>query len=224
VRACFRQYDAAALFDFDLKVAMRLHPKTLPRLARCAILCLLAVTSACAPGLGERFSVDTVETVSIRRSNSDLEGLRLRWGTFTDARSSAPVATINGRELLPSGDIGASAQRVFEAQFKEAGLRRGLFEGLRAEGQVLEWHIDITPGFPATKMEARASIRLSLSDEGGKSLYAARYTGVVMSEHPIGSTDRIERTFSLAMAEAAAEALADPEFVRAVRVAAGAQG
>lgn len=204
---------------------MRLLPKTVhDGLARIAVICLITVTAACAPGLGDRFSIDTIETVSTVRSDPALRGLRLRWGTFTDARTSAPAATINGRELLPSGDIGASARRIFEAQFKEAGIRPGLFEGLRAEGQVLEWHIDITPGFPATKMEARASVRLSLGDEGGKSLYAARYTGVVMSEHPIGSTDRIERAFSQAMAEAAAEALADPEFLRALRAAAAAQG
>ncbi len=182
----------------------------------CALAWCGVYVSACAPGLGERFSVANVEVVSVDKLSPDLERTRVRWGTFVDERIQREVADINGRKLEPETDPAVAARKIFEAQFREGGVRPSLYEGATIDADLIDWMIDIQPGFPSTKMEARASVRLKISREGGPQLYSARYSGAVSVEHPIGSTDRIEGVFAQAMAEAAAEALHDHRLVEAL--------
>ncbi len=188
------------------------------RVGRCAAsIMLLGFLVSCAPGLGTSFNVSSVETVPVE-SRKLLTGLRVRFAPFVDERREKEVAEIDGRGLEPERDPAAAAQRIVEAQFREAGVRRGLFEGATIRGTLLEWHIRITPGFPSTKMHASAKIRLEVLAVGedpaqAKPLYSARYSGIIDEEHPIGSTERIERAFARAMAEAASEALQDSRFV-----------
>jgi len=185
---------------------------------RVFVAAALFSASGCAPGLGTTFDVSTVETVSVS-SGRALTGVRVKYETFTDDRTDKTAAVIDGRRIEPEQDTAAAAQRIVEAQFRESGIRRGLFEGTIVRGSLLEWRIDITPGFPSTTMRAVAKIRLEImpsaeSPTSATPVYSARYSGIVEEKHPIGSTERIQRAFARALAEAAAEALQDERFVK----------
>lgn len=184
-------------------------------------LLMSGILVGCAPGLGSTFNVATVETVPAQARGA-LTGVRVRFDAFTDERSNKVVAVIDGRSVEADRDPAAAAQRIVEAQFRESGVRRGLYEGATIRGTLLEWNIRIVPGFPSTKMRAEAKVRLEVLPIGAdaltaKPVYSARYSGVVEEEHPIGSTERIERTFARAMAEAASEALQDEKFLREIQ-------
>jgi hypothetical protein len=175
--------------------------------------------ASCAPGLGTRFSVDTVETVVVDTGSSQsFENVSFRLADFEDRRVSSIVADINGRELEPEGDPIAATKRIVQAQFRDAGLRPSAFEGRAVYGELLEWKVIISPGFPSTLIEGRAGLRLGVRSSTGESLYSARYAAEVSEEHPIGSTERIERVFARALAQAAAEALNDERFVSEIRL------
>lgn len=181
-------------------------------------LIVLLMISGCAPGLGERFSVNTVEVVPTSVSAATLERVRFRWGTILDARKQTVVADINGRMLEPDTDPVLAARRIFEAQFRESGVRASLFEGPVVDLELLDWMIEIQPGFPSTKMDARASVRVKVAPESASSSYSARYSGTVSVEHPIGSTERIQSVFAQAMAEAASQAISDQHLIDSIRV------
>lgn len=73
--------------------------------------------------------------------------------------------------------------------------------------------MQVKPAFPASRVEARASIRVSVLTREGKSIFTGEYSGKMMGEHPYYNEDRMLDAFGTAMSEAIQSALRDPRLI-----------
>ncbi len=192
------------------------HYKLLSAISLC-LLCL-----SCAPGLGKTLSTRRIDPDTTHpRIAGRLEGVIVRVGAFEDSRPSPAIGRINDREIFPEGNPGADVRSAFESAARGSGARLSQFEGVKVAGQILEWKADIKPAFPLTTIESRASIRLSISRDGETSettpVYSGTFGGVVSSQLPYASQEKIEEELGESMAVAIAEALGNGRFQSELR-------
>lgn len=181
-----------------------------------------AIVSGCAPGLGNSLEVNKISD-PLSASTSALDGVRVRVEPFLDARATSPVGQINGRPLAPAGEPGVEVQRGFERALKQRGARLALFDTpVRIAGQINDWSVVVSPRFPASSVEAHATIKVELLDPQGALVFKGEYSGTSSVEHPLANQRRVEAVLGDAMGQAISQALADSELMsriggRAVR-------
>ena len=180
----------------------------------------LFVLAGCAPGLGTTLRVDYIdpeeETLPISAGAYDV---RYRMGEISDRRARPAIAEINGRQLQPEGDITLSARLALQAGLRTIGASPSLYGGHFINAEVTDWYAKIQPDFPLSQVDARATLRLSVREAGGKQVYAAQYSGTVTQKHPFLDQDMIEKALGDAMTAAMREAVDDPDLLAALRTA-----
>lgn len=178
------------------------------------ILCLgvtLSFLFSCAPGLNKTLRVSSIPVAE--HSAKNLDGVRLNIGTFTDARTSAGIARVNGREVRAEGDVGSNVQQAFERQVKLQGAKLTIFNAPTLRGTVKDWKIFIKPDFPSSKADAKASLEVELVAADGKPKFRGTYSGNMSVENPVMREDKVEEILGEAMLNAMIHVLNDRRFV-----------
>lgn len=183
-------------------------------LAGVSMLCC----TACAPGLGRSLKVNRIPEAAGENLAKQYEvPLKVQVERFEDQRRSPVIAEIDGREIVPDGDVGVEVQQAIERQLQTSGVRLAIAKSPILRGGVTSWRADIKPGFPSSTVQANATIRVELLDEDNNKLYSAVYSGNALEEHPMLSEYKIESALGGAMANAIREALRDERLVQQIR-------
>lgn len=175
------------------------------------ILAGLALSS-CSPSLGSRIKIPDVEISQSKLSEFSARSPRIKIGDFLDARSQPALAVIDGRDVMPEGDMSDAVKLAFERAFTDAGARVTTLHAPVIEGEISTWIVRIKPGFPVTDLTAKASIRIVLRNDRDEPIYKATYTGESNKQHPVPGEESIRDTLGNAMAVAVAEVLNDQDF------------
>ena len=173
--------------------------------------------NGCAPGLGKdlRVNFNAPVDADIDTSSSPLN-LSLIVKNFKDSRPDNSIGEIDGRKLNPKGDIGLSVQSVFYKHLKAAGIKSVMYDAAYIEGEVLDWKVRVSPGFPFTKIEGASSINVTLYNKMSQPIYKSNYTGNYKLMDPFPSERKVERTLSLAMGESVRQAVEDKALINKI--------
>ena len=138
--------------------------------------------------------------------------------SFHDSRPLAGIGEIDGRILIPATDVGDAVHNAIETALK----RRGVPLGYRPSsptigGSVERWFIGVSPGFPTTRTEAFAQIKMDVYDPAGVVVYRGTYEGGYSESHIAPQKRNAEHTLQQAMANAIHSAISDSELWRAVK-------
>lgn len=172
------------------------------------------ILSACAPGLGTTLRVDAFEATDATSIAIGGARMRARVGQFLDMRTRKAIGEVRGRELEPAGDVASGATRALEDELKRAGVELSLFEAPILVGEVQQWFVTVTPDFPTSSVEAKAKIRMQVTDKSGKVLYSGLYSGGMSQKHPWLTEDEVSHVLAQAMSFAMREALKDERLLR----------
>jgi hypothetical protein len=174
----------------------------------------LSVLAACAPSLGSYLVVPTIPDPARSEGEEPVgEALKVRVGSFIDARPSQTMAVIDGRSVRSDGSPGVSVQDGFQRYLREAGGNVVLFAAPTLEGEITEWKVKVTPDFPASKARATAKLTILLKSVNGQVLYRANFTGESTASHPWMDEDAIRRLLGEAMGSAIEAAVSQGELV-----------
>ncbi len=185
------------------------------KLQRSAIvaIALSLVLSACAPGLGTTLDIDRFDAPTALTTSSK-SGLQVQVGKLIDARARRAVARVGSRDIEPAQDVGNVVTAALQSEIKSMGAKLALFEAPILTGEVREWIVTVTPDFPTSALEAKASIRLQITDQTGRVPYSGVYTGSIEEQHPWLREEQIAHALSTAMTYAIREALGDEVLLR----------
>jgi uncharacterized lipoprotein YajG len=167
------------------------------------------VLGGCAPSLKDDMRVSSIPVVPIEIKGEQPALGRLQIDPFRDSRSANFVAEIDGRKIMPKGDVGEAVRQAFQHHFHTRGAQLSLFRAPIISGEIREWHVQVKPSFPSTKIHALASIDVSVSDPAGKVVYRATYSGETTSDDPFPSQRSVEKILGSAMGHAIKEAVLD---------------
>lgn len=183
-------------------------------------LLTIATLGACAPSLKTHLNVGAIPRIEIEKGRTPAVTVpRLRIESFGDSRSANFIAEIDGRKLAPEGDIGESVRYALQRYFTERGSELALFNAPILQGVVREWHVTIKPAFPSTKIEALASVDISVATDRGQILYRATYSGETIATEPLPSQRVVEKMLGTAMSQALKEAVHDENLLSALATA-----
>ena len=166
--------------------------------------------AGCAPGLGKQLRVDNIiRTQAASADRGAGEFPKVRVGRFDDRRGYSEVGEVDGRLLQPAGNVAVNVQAALEEMLRARGIQPSQFSGLLLTGEILEWRVMVLPGFPTTKVQAVASVKIELRSEKYDLLYSAVYTGNGEAEHPFMTQYRVEEALGSAMETALSGAIED---------------
>ena len=190
----------------------------LQSMVRIAALVTIASLAACAPSLDERMRVEVIPEASVDTSRPWRSPAKIRIERFNDARADSAIAEVNGRKVQPDGDVGGTIQQAFDRALRAKGATVTLFDApLTISGDVTSWRLQVQPGFPTTKLEATAVLKVYLTESSGQIVYRGSYTGASSFEHPYPQKTQIESVLGQAMAEAIDAAVKDSGLADAIR-------
>jgi len=181
-----------------------------------SILFSLALLAGCAPGLGTELRVNAIPELSSIQTVQNMTMSRVALQRFNDSRQKPVIGEVDGRELAAGGDVADSVRRALELRLKAHGAQVVLFNAPSISGDVREWFVKVNPGFPSSKVEAKALIKLRVFSQRDKALYEGSYKGEMSEESPVFSEGHIEQVLGGAMSQALNEALSDPELLRSL--------
>lgn len=164
------------------------------------ILLASIVASSCAPSLGSRLKVPDVFVDESKITDFDTRLPKVKIGNFLDARREPTLAIIDGREVMPEGDISDAVREAITTAFVDSGARVTNNYAPIIEGEIKDWQIVIKPGFPTTDLVAKSSLRVVVRDSELNQIYRATYNGESTKQHPAPGEDTIRETLSDAMA------------------------
>ena len=175
---------------------------------------LVWLLNCCAPSVGPAISVYQIEPLPLGSGAAQAyRGVKLSVGEFLDSRATRRVGEMSGEPLEAEGDVALSVKLAIEDQLRTAGADLSLFAGPVVSGEILDWRVKVTPGFPARMLEAQAEIRLELKGPNGVKQYAAEYSGSVEQKHPLADKAMVEKALGDAMAYAIQAALSDRRLI-----------
>ncbi len=183
---------------------------------------LIFILSFCSPGLGTTMSLNNVSKVELETSNlfTEQDKVRLNILNFGDNRTIEAIAQIDGRLIKPDGDVGQAAQRIFESYAKNSGIKLSLFNAPTVRGYVNEWKVSIIPSFPASKVQANATINIELLDRDSNIIHKSFYSGDFQEANPFLSDEKVQNALGMAMSYAVSEVFKDQLFISRLNAAA----
>jgi hypothetical protein len=137
--------------------------------------------------------------------------------SFSDLRPIKGIGEIESRILMPATDVGQAVRSGVESALKERGVPVGYRPSSPTIGGSVErWFIGITPGFPTTRADAFAQIKMDVYNSAGIVVYRGTYEGGYSESHIAPRKRNAEVTLKRAMANAIHSAITDAELWRAV--------
>lgn len=183
---------------------------------------------ACAPGLGGTIPVSLTDSAARTGNHEDRflddkgsdyssEFPTVRLQSFTDVRRYSEIVSIRGRSVMPAGNIPLAVRDAFQSNLRKLDYRVTQFEGPIVAGEVLEWRATVDPGFPTTKCEALAALRVFVTDENHNVIFQGIYNGASKKVHPFLGQSGVQETIAGAMDAAIAASFEDNGLLQALR-------
>lgn len=197
------------------------------RLISGALLWLnVSLLTACAPGLGAKFSLEPLPSnleegsSSASATNSSSSGpphSAFSLAPVSDARPATWIVEISGRVVPPRDDVAVAAEKFIRKKLlrDKILLRTGVFP--LVEVSVLTWNATVVTGLPTTTLEARAAIEATVRGFGNKPLYRVQYRGDVSRQAPWIGEQGIREDLFAALDQSLDAWLKDEAFQRALR-------
>ena len=184
------------------------------RIASSLLFTLLLTVSACAPNFGVRLSVPSLpDPQSFVAAPVEGESVRVKVGSFVDARPSMTILVVDGRDVVSEGSLGSVVQDGFQRYFREAGARVTLINAPLIEGEITNWSAKVTPGFPSSDAVASARIRVTIKDSEFHPLYRANFSGEATISHPLLDEEMVQELLARAMGGAIEAAIKDESLI-----------
>jgi hypothetical protein len=177
-------------------------------------LVLFLSAAGCAPELGPTLTVPGIpdpDIVAVSENTAD--SVRVRIGTFTDARPGQTLVVIDGRKVDSQGALARTVEDAFARYLRQAGARIAVLNAPTIEGQVVDWSANVEPGFPTSQARAIARIKVTVRDSRSHPIYYATFSGESTAQHPMLGEEHIQRLLGQAMGSAIEAAVRDQEFV-----------
>jgi hypothetical protein len=184
---------------------------------------IVACLSACAPGLGKTLHVDNIIETSRGEGGAGLSSEvfqvqpKIRVGKVEDRRKYSEVGEIDGRLLQPAGNVAHSVELALQELLRSKDIQPSQFHGKWLMGHILEWRVQIFPGFPTSRVQALAEVKIELEDPSHRRLYSVVYKGTGQAEHPFLTEGGIEDVLGEAMYTALSGAVEDPQLMDKIR-------
>lgn len=182
-------------------------------------LVAILLCGACAPGLGKTVRVNAASAGPRDEAAQFFANpVRLHIFDIRDARREVFIGEINGRSLLPKGNIPAEAIKLVEKSLAPRGVSFSPNATIKVVGALNEWFIEIDTGFPMSKASARATVDFEVTNELLGTRYRGTYSGTSFLEHPFMREKNVEEVLGWALQSAVDSALEDGEFLAAIGV------
>jgi hypothetical protein len=189
-----------------------------------AVLQVCTLLTGCSPSLDN--GIMRIAPIEVPYSIED--GTRRLFGgdefnpvyisSFADLRPIKGIGEIEDRMLTPATDVGEAVRSGLESALKERGVQVGYRPSSPTIGGSVErWFIGVKPGFPTTRADALAKIRMDVYDPAGIVVYRGIYEGGYTESHIAPRKRNAEFTLKRAMANAIHSAITDAELWRAVK-------
>lgn len=170
--------------------------------------------TGCAPEVGLTLIAPEVpEPESMLQAESSAEPVRVKIGSFSDARPAQTIAIIDGRKVDSEGELGKVVAEGFERYLRRAGARIAVLNAPTIEGQVVDWNARVEPGFPTSEAQAVARLKVIIRDTRAHPIYYATFTGESSVSHPMLGSEEVQRLLAQAMGSAIEAAVRDEDFV-----------
>jgi hypothetical protein len=182
-------------------------------------LSVAVMTTACSPGLGVRLAVPPVgELAAEGRADYKADSLKIRVGSFFDARKSDIIAVVNGREVKTDGNVGAAVQEALIRYARDVGMDVVQFRVASLSGEVTDWEVKVDPSFPASSATAKARVNVELRSADDSLLYRASYAGEATKKHIMLSENGVKEVLGHAMRAALEEVVNDRSLVQRIPI------
>lgn len=179
-----------------------------------ALFCLAALAQGCAPELGLRVKPPSLpDPAEAAQAQAVVDPVKVRIGTFTDARPSQTFVTIDGRDVTTQGSVVGPVQEGFATYLRHAGMRIALLNAPTIEGQVTDWRANVSASFPTSDAKATARLKVTVRDSRSHPIYHANFSGEATTSHPMLDDQKIQELLGQAMASAIEAATRDQTFM-----------
>ena len=173
--------------------------------------CLL---TGCAPEIGLTLAAPEIsEPENLVEAASSAEPVRVRIGSFVDARPTQTIAIIDGRKVDSEGELGRVVGEGFERYLRSVGARIAVLNAPTIEGQVVDWSARVEPGFPTSEAQAVARLKVTVRDTRAHPIYYATFSGESSVTHPMLGAEEVQQLLAQAMGSAIEAAVRDEDFV-----------
>jgi uncharacterized lipoprotein YajG len=174
---------------------------------------------ACAPGLGTTVKVDAASAGPRNESVQFFsKPIRLNITSIADDRKEVFIGEINGRALLPDGNIPMQAEELIKKALAPRGVSFSPNATTQISGSIQAWLIQVVSGFPTSRADATATLVIEVSDATRGVQYRATYSGTAGMEHPFLGESNVEEVLGWALQSCIDSALEDGEFLAAIGV------
>jgi hypothetical protein len=179
-------------------------------ICRLFALFITVACAGCAPEFGLELQVPALpEADKVAPGGADEASLRVKVGSFEDARAESTLVVVDGRDVRSVGAVGLPVKEAFERDFRGAGVRVVMRDAPVLEGEVVEWKARVLPGFPSSDAVANAKIKLVLKDSQYHVLYKGTFTGEATVTHPLLDESHVQDILGQAMGGAVEAAVND---------------
>lgn len=180
---------------------------------------LPVLLTACAPGLGATLNVDAA-SAGPRKENVQFfsKPIRLHIAAISDDREEVFIGEINGRALLPNGNIPLQAEELIKKTLAPRGVSFSANATTQITGSIRSWLVQVHSGFPTSHAEAAATLVMEVEDVTRGVRYRATYSGNAGMEHPFMGESDVEEVLGWALQSCVDSALEDGEFLAAIGV------
>jgi outer membrane lipoprotein SlyB len=168
----------------------------------------------CAPELGLKVKAPSLpDPAEAAQAQTVVDPVKVRIGTFTDARPSQTFVTIDGRDVTTQGSVVGPVQEGFATYLRHAGMRIALLNAPTIEGQVTDWRANVSASFPTSDAKATARLKVTVRDSRSHPIYHATFSGEASTSHPMLDDQKIQELLGQAMASAIEAATLDQTFM-----------
>ncbi len=176
---------------------------------------VLLTAIGCAPSFGDgKLNIAPLTKVRSREPLALVGQVTIR--EFTDSRNYSVIGEIDGRPLTAKEPIQQVVQHTFERGLFEHGSRTGMDHGTQIAGTVKDWFVKVKPGFPLTRIFARAKLGIRVFEPGGVLIFQGTYEGASFVKHFFPNRELAESTLKQAMDTAILEIFSDDKFVETI--------
>jgi hypothetical protein len=174
----------------------------------------VVIVSGCAPEIGVRMRPPSLpEPTAIADAAEVTNPIRVRVGSFVDARSNQSLVAIDGRKVMTEGEPGKVVEEGFARYLQRAGARIAVLNAPSIEGEILDWTAVVHSAFPTSEVRSAARLKVVVRDSKAHPIYRATFTGESTVNHPMMDQDVVQQALGQSMGSAIEAAVRDPEFV-----------
>lgn len=191
-----------------LRIALR---RNLPRTLGLVLLCAAFSAGGCSQGYKPTLEVPKVVITLPKETNPDrTRNAFVFIDQFEDHRPSPALATLDGKEMQPEGQVITEVVAAIKAGLEAKGFAISESAPVILSGELRAWHANVTGSFP-TNVAAEAIVSVEILDPSNRRIYSGVYKGYSSAESSALDHLDIQQALSSSMEEAVRQIVADKQ-------------